>query len=361
MTGSRILIFGAGAIGLWLAGCLTRAGSAVTAITREDHYEKIKASGLTISRNGNRQVISGISLYPNLASAPKTEIESVDWVFLTVKTFDVANALDELKTALKPGFGLVSFQNGIGTEDLIAQAANKEKLFFASVTQAVAVIEPGHLMLSPKGGIGLAAYHKPNPHLKALSQNLADAGIQIRTYGNYREMRWSKLLLNILGNATSAILDYPAEDIFKRKALFALELEALREGLKVISALKLSWRELPGFNLPPFKEILLWLPSGMLFQFWRKKMIRGRGEKSPSLRLEMGKGRARSEIEYLNGAIVKWGAKTRIKTPANEFLCRTLMGILIGKISRESYWHNPDKLLSDYREFKRKGKTPHES
>jgi 2-dehydropantoate 2-reductase len=353
---SRILIFGAGAIGLWLAGLLTRAGSAVTVITRQDHYEKIRTSGLTISKNGNRQVISGITVYPNLASVPPSEIDTLDWVFLTVKAYDVAGALEDIKTHLKSDFALVSFQNGIGIEDFIAQEVCKDKLFFASVTQSVAIIEPGHLMLAPKGGIGLAAYLKPNPSLKPLSQLLSHAGIKIRTYGNFREMRWSKLLLNILGNATSAILDYPTDEIFKRKALFAFELEALREGLKVITKLRLTWQELPGFNLPPFKEILLWLPSGLLFSLWRKKLIRGRGEKSPSLRLEMTKGRAKSEIEFLNGAIVKWGFKTRIKTPANEFLCRTLLGILSGKVNRDLYWHHPEKLIWDYREFKRKGK-----
>jgi 2-dehydropantoate 2-reductase len=354
LKGQRILIFGAGAIGLWLAGRLRRTGYAVTAITRLDHYEAIKTKGLIISENGATEVISDLSIYPHLYALPKAELNEVTWFFLTVKAYDVGNALEELSKLLKPDDALVSFQNGVGTEDLFIQKISKDKLFFASLTKSVAILKPGHLISSPQGGVGIASYLKNNPGLKDLSKILKASSILVKSYHNFREMRWSKLLLNILGNATSAIMDYSTEEIFKRKALFAFELESLREAVKVISKLKLSWQALPGFSLPPFKEILIFLPAGFLYPFWSKKMIQGRGEKSPSLRLEMKRGKGKSEIEYLNGAVVKWGKKVKIKTPANEFLCQILAKIMSNKISQDIYWHNPEKFLQDYQEFKTK-------
>jgi 2-dehydropantoate 2-reductase len=355
LKASHILVFGAGAIGLWLTGKLAKAGYKVTAITRLDHYETILAKGLSLSEHGSRETIRNFKVYSDLSLVPEKELNDIDWIFLTVKTYDVPKALEILKSKIKIPYALVSFQNGLGSEELIIPEVKTEKLYFASVTKAVAVIEPGKLMISDnKGGIGIAAYLKNQPELQSLAQMLQTSGFQVKIFQNFREMRWSKLLLNIVGNASSAILDYSTEDIFKRKPLFALELEALREAVKVMTKLKIRWLELPGISLPPFKDALIFLPPAVLYPFWSKKMSKARGEKSPSLRLEMNKGKNKSEVEYLNGAVARRGEKIGIKTQANQFLYQTLTQIINGKLNHELYRHNPEQLIKAYLNFKKR-------
>lgn len=68
----------------------------------------------------------------------------------------------------------------------------------------------------------------------------------------------------------------------------------------------------------------------------------------PSFYIDMQAGRPQSEVEFLNGAVVRYGDRVNIPTPANNFLTQTLLGMVRGEIPKDRYAKNPEKLLNDF-------------
>jgi 2-dehydropantoate 2-reductase len=73
---------------------------------------------------------------------------------------------------------------------------------------------------------------------------------------------------------------------------------------------------------------------------------KGRGEKMPSFHIDLHSGRGKSEVDYLNGAVVSYGQQAGVAAPVNDWLCQTLLDQISGKIPLDEYAHQPEKLLS---------------
>jgi ketopantoate reductase len=78
-------------------------------------------------------------------------------------------------------------------------------------------------------------------------------------------------------------------------------------------------------------------------------MVSGRGTKMPSLHIDLAAGRNTSEVNVLNGAIVKAGQDINIATPINQTLTEILVGLVAGQVDRDTYRHQPEKLLKEIR------------
>jgi 2-dehydropantoate 2-reductase len=76
----------------------------------------------------------------------------------------------------------------------------------------------------------------------------------------------------------------------------------------------------------------------------------GRGEKMPSFHIDLHGGRGKSEVDYLNGAVVRFGAQVGVPTPANRLLNDTLLALTKGDIPLDTYAHQPEKLLQAFKE-----------
>ncbi len=120
-------------------------------------------------------------------------------------------------------------------------------------------------------------------------------------------MKWTKLLMNMVGNATSAILDESPEQVFQESALVDLEIRAWREALTVMS----TW-EIEPVNLEsyPFAKLAPWIqrtPKPILRPVLRRQIGGARGGKMPSLHIDLYSDKGKSEVNWLNGAIVQQG------------------------------------------------------
>jgi 2-dehydropantoate 2-reductase len=185
-----------------------------------------------------------------------------------------------------------------------------------------------------------------------LSSQLAgiftDAGLRARLYPDANNMKWSKMLTNLLGNATSAILGMTPREIFSDPQLYHLEITQLRETLQVMDALRIRVVNLPG---TPTK-ILAWavrrLPEMLSRPLLTRAIGSGRGGKMPSFYLDLQFGTGRSEVDYLNGAVVRAGKKTGTQTPVSLFLNETLLAMVAGSLPILEFDHQPGKLLARY-------------
>lgn len=336
----HFLCFGVGAIGTYIGGSLALAGHKVVFYEREEVAKIIQKRGLHL------QLLDGNYHYSN-PDVVTTIDEALthgpfDVCIFAVKSYDTEELLKKLypyHVALPP---FLCFQNGVENEHLLAKNFGQEKVMSGTITTAVGRSGLGKISVEKMRGVGVSSDHILTPTLVDVLEN---AGLNARQYANARGMKWSKLITNIIGNATSAILDMPVKEIYSNPRLYRLELQQIREALAVMAANKIPVINLPGTPV----KLLAWaiknLPDSLSQPLVCQSIGKGRGEKMPSFHIDLHSGSGKSEVEYLNGAVVRFGESAGIPTPVNRLLTQTLMGIVRGDINGSEYSQKPEKLL----------------
>lgn len=342
----NILVMGAGAIGCFVGGSLAAQGHHVTLVGRPPLMEKISAAGLTLRWPGQSEQV----VFPKVDTRLAAPAPPYDFILVTVKAPDSAKAAKELAGSIEPSGPtyLVSLQNGIGNEAQLANLFSARQVIAGTITIPIQVTGPGVIEVSKaKGGLGLAPV-EGSPPVQKLADALNEAGLATETYADYRAMKWSKLMLNIVNNATSAILDEPPAQIIARPELFDLEIEALRECVRVMQAQGIEAVSLPGYPVDWLARLVsaAWLPRPITRAILRPFLRRGRGTKMPSLQLDLAAGRTTSEIGVLNGAVVAAGQQYGVATPVNRALTDILNGLVSKELRWANYQHQPEKLMA---------------
>jgi 2-dehydropantoate 2-reductase len=374
----RILIFGAGAIGSFLGHRLARAGHDVTLVARAAYVRAVRENGLRLFEN--KQALAGGELgsvaprkaktaAPASASGPPSTtvypmaVESIeclsadrrawDLAVLTVKAYDTRSAALALAPHVQSSIPLLLVQNGVGGEDLVREALPDARLISGVITLSVSVIGPACVRLeTTRGGLNLAAVSEGQP-LDRWAALFNEARLRTATYPDHRALKWSKLLLNILGNAIPAILDMTPGDVFADPKLFAVERAALLEAVAVMRALGLEPVGFPGYPVPLLVLAMRVLPSPILRLVLARLMTSGRGDKRPSLHMDLASGRSQSEVLYLNGAVVMHAQQVGVAAPVNRVLVETLTSIVVGTEDWAAFRGRPDSLLAVLRGARR--------
>ncbi len=338
----KILIIGAGAIGSLLAYRLAATGQQVTTLGRAPYIRAVTQRGLLIDENGQ------VTRAPQFQAVDNIEAlgdAGFDLVLVTTKAYDTAVAAVQAQPFVRRGAATIVMQNGVGGVDVARGLLRQRDLYAGVITVPVEVLKPAVIRLrTTGGGIGLAAVAAdgdPGP----LVELFAQAGFDVRSYEDWQGMKWSKLMLNLLANAIPAILDWPLERVYANRRLYALERDALREARSVVRQMKLKLVSLPGYRVPLLVWTLCALPSLLTYPLFRRAVLHGRGGKSPSLHMDLSRGRLKSEVVFLNGAVARAGAKVGVATPINRVLCETLIGIARGEIDWFEHQGQADRLI----------------
>lgn len=350
----HLLVIGAGAIGSLVGGKLAQGGVAVTLAGRPRFVDAVTANGLRLITHDITQRIGAIhpaaSLDGAFQHAAKSG-QSFDAAILTVKSYDTAAALDELKAAAAnaklPVPPILSLQNGVGNEEAIAAAFGPDSTIAGTITAPVEVPETGVVRLTkPKWMIGIAQWDPQQfpPVFDALHRQLLDADIPVTLYADARSLKWTKLLMNQIGNATSAILAQPPGVTFAHPAVANLEIAALRETLAVMAASGIRPVNVEKYPLGTLAPLLAYGPRWLLRPVLRKIVSGARGGKMPSLYLDLEAGKTKNEIVWYNGAVARAGEKVGIPTPVNRLLNETVLHLAAHPEERESWRGNPEKL-----------------
>src|SRR3981189_2055250 len=274
----RFLFFGAGAVGSLLGARLARAGSEVTLVGRQPHVEAVTRDGVRMVTAGKVSNQSVLAARPSIAEAGGP----FDYVFLTVKSYDTLDAIEQLQPVLRPGTILGSFQNGVGNEEAIAAALPEQALMAGSLPVPVSLDEPGTIQLhSRRGGLALAPV-SPEVNVAPLVRKMRDAGFKSRRHTDFRAMKGSKLLSNIPGNAQSPILDLPPSHVFADSELFRYERAAFREATAVMDRMPVAVVALPGLPAPSLRRAMS-LPALLAQMLLEPRLGGARGNKMPSL------------------------------------------------------------------------------
>jgi 2-dehydropantoate 2-reductase len=336
----RFLCFGVGAIGSYIGGSLALAGYPVTFIERPEVAEAIRKRGLLVEVGGEARRLPN----PQIVDSPAAALEtgSFDAAVLAVKAFDTRSVMESLVPFLEKVPPVLSFQNGVENEPLLAGILGTERVIPGTVTTAVGRRGPGEVIVERMRGTGVSILHPLGP---ALLEAMNRAGLRTRAYTNPAAMKWSKMVTNLLANASSAILDMTPAQIFAHPGLYHMEIRQLRETLRVMKAQNIPVVDLPSTPVRLLAWAVTALPLAVSRPLIKRSVGAGRGAKMPSFYIDLHSRRGKSEVDYLNGAVVRYGRRFHVTTPANQALNEILLGLTSGQIPLDAYAHQPEKLL----------------
>jgi 2-dehydropantoate 2-reductase len=328
----RILVFGAGAIGAYVGGSLSLAGQEVVFLEREEAAAGLSAAGISLEIDGETRRLSSPRIITDLNTALSGA--PFDAALLAVKSYDTRALLDQLAPFCASLPPILCLQNGVENEPAIAEALGAGAVIAGSVTTAIGRVGTGAIRVERLRGIGIASGH---PLSSPLAQALDEAGLRARLYPDARSMKWSKMLTNLVTNASSAILDLTPAEILADPRLFRLEIEQLRETLRLMDRLTIPVTDLPGTPVRLLAFAARRLPLALAQPLMRRALGQGRGGKMPSFYLDLRSGRGQSEVDFLNGAVVRFGQETGVRTPVNRALNETLLALSSGALPLQTY------------------------
>ncbi|MBI9048299.1 MAG: ketopantoate reductase family protein [Anaerolineaceae bacterium] len=338
----RVLCFGAGAIGSYIGGSLTLAGHCVVFLERPEMAEYFSKQGLSIDAHGQKNEIADLQVVGSIDEALTKG--PYDVAILAVKSYDTAGLLTTLKPYAAALPAVVCFQNGVENEQKIAEVLGMPKVIYGSVTTAVGKPQPCEIQVEKLRGMGVSSNHSITP---ALVSALNSANLKAAQIFHADGMKWSKMLTNIMSNATSAILQMPPGDVFAHPGLYHLEVKQIREALAVMKHANIPLVDLPGVPVKLLMGVMKNLPEMISRPIVAGSVGKGRGDKMPSFYIDLAAGRPNSEVNYLNGAIVRYGERYNVPVPVNRALNRILTEIVEGKRNWQDYDHKPEKLLGE--------------
>ena len=341
----KMIVLGAGAIGCWVGANVLRAGGEVTFIGRDRFVAEATQAGLAVQlSNGdawNFKTLSAANhIEPNVAA-------QADAVLLCTKAYAVQEAIRQLPAALSPTAWLVCLQNGVGTEATVGQTFGAHRVIAATTTTPVSMLSPAAIRVeSLRGGIGLAPLDRADWDApQAQSYEALSQALNAKCVDSTASLKWSKLLLNLIGNATSAILDMSLEVMYRDTRLLDLEFAMLREALAVMRRVGARPMDLPGASAGKLAAGLR-LPNVLLRPILRRRFIKGRGDKKPSFYADVAQPTGQSEVIYLNGAVVEEGRRSGIATSVNAALTQVMLDLVTGRARAKDWRGQVDKLLA---------------
>jgi 2-dehydropantoate 2-reductase len=347
---NKFLIFGAGAIGTYLGGSLALHGFPVVFLERPAVAKELKQRGLRLTlANHDYQVADpqiAFSIEEALALGPYHA------AIFALKSYDTEPAVQSLASCSAEIPPILCLQNGVDNEAIIAAGLGKEKVIPGTVTSAIGRRASGDIILERFRGIGVAAGH---PISASLVSALNTAGLNARLYPDAASMKWSKLLANLLSNATSAILGMTPAQIFANLDLYRIEIEQLREALDVMVAQKIQVIDLPGTPVRALAFAARFLPPAFSRPLLIKAVSGGRGGKMPSFHIDLHSGSRRTEVEYLNGAVARAGEKWKVPTPVNQVLTELLQALSNSEQLQKAFTRNPERLIKEIQERNSRG------
>jgi 2-dehydropantoate 2-reductase len=333
------LVVGGGAVGTLIAWALATGGRDVAIVRRAKTDGPSQAEVALVDATGDDRRtarITEVARPSDLPAAPEL-------IVFAVKVFDLAAAASSC-TAWPAVTGL-TVSNGVGAEGIVADARPGAGLIAGSVTVSVEVVGQATVSRLNRGGIGLARVSGDVDGLIAdLLGAFTMAGLRSGRVENAWSMKWSKLLANLVGNATSAIVDRPPAELYRDPGIFRIERRQLLEALAVMRRLGLSPVALPGADAR-LLAVGIRLPPILVRPILRRVVVGARGGKDPSLRLHATSGTGPSEVDWLNGAVADAAEKLGGAAPVNRRLTTLVHEVLADPARRAWFSGRPDRLV----------------
>jgi 2-dehydropantoate 2-reductase len=298
---SSIAVVGAGAVGSFYGAMLARAGHAVTLIGRDAHVQKIREQGLRLHMHGQGHVV------PVAASTELTAARGADLVLFCVKSPDTDAVARELAPLLAPDALVMSLQNGVDNAQTLARHLTTQAVVPVAVYVAVSMPAPGEVRHDGRGDLVIgpidaagAADAVLAARLQAVVDLFATAQVPVRVSADVIGELWRKLMVNCAYNAVSGLTRQPYGRMAALPAIVEVQRQVVRE---VVAVAQAAGRTMDlEASLVAMSAIAAAMP----------------GQHSSTAQ-DMARGRP-TEIDHLNGFVVRRGAELGVPTPVNQAL-----------------------------------------
>lgn len=317
----RILVAGAGALGSVFGGFLRRAGFDVTLLGRAPHMDAIAARGLAIDGIWGEHRVIGL----RTATDPGQLEGRFDAVLLTVKSFDTEVIAASVRPHLDDAGFAISLQNGLGNVEKVERVFGSERTLGARVIFGAAIPAPGRAHVSvfaDPNALGSLNQHL-HPRREAAARlwagHFADAGVPSLYCDDLPSRLWAKVLYNAALNPLGALLGVHYGVLPEREESRAIMDDVLDEAFRVAGA--------DGAVFP-------WDSAADYRREFYGRLVPSTYHHRPSMLQDLEAGR-RTEIDAINGEVVRRGAAHGIVTPVNETLVRLVMFRGAGRGARD--------------------------
>ena len=289
----KVAVMGAGAVGCYYGAMLARAGHDVVLIARPQHVQAISRTGLRLqTAHFDEQVQLA-------ASTDASAVQGADVVLFCVKSTDTESAGAMIEPFLRADALVLCLQNGVDNADRLRARLPQHDVAAAVVYVATEMAGPGHVKHNGRGELVIAPSTSAAVSSQALAQALIAAGVPTEISGNVRGALWAKLTLNCAYNAVSAITQLPYGKTVPGVGIEEVTRDLVAECLAVAAA--------EGVEIPGDINAAV------------RKIAQTMQDQYSSTAQDLARGKL-TEIDYLNGFIVRRGEALGIATPVNRVM-----------------------------------------
>ena len=291
-----IVIVGPGAMGSLFAAFLKKSKPKDTAVwlldKDEKRSQKLNRSGITVEYSGG-----SFTADVQVTAQPK-DIGAADIVFICVKSYDTKAAVEHARPLIGADTAVVTLQNGVGNIEAIAEMIGEGNVVGGSTNIGATLIEPGKVKLAGKGETVIG---KPDGklsfHMRTIRELFNKAGLETRLSQDIKSILWSKLIINCGINALAAILRLQSGRLLEHESSRSLMREIVTEAVRIAKRkrIKLLYDD-PLAKVEAVCEATSGNACSMLQDVLKAK---------------------RTEIDVINGVIVRFGQELGIAVPLN--------------------------------------------
>ena len=332
---ATICIYGAGSIGCYVGGRLAATGSDVTFVGREKLGQELRANGLHLTD----WLGADLRVPPEkvrFATSPQGAANA-DLVLVTVKSAGTEEAGQQLAKLLKPGAVVISFQNGLHNAEVLAKCLPGRTVLIGMVQFNVVNRGQGGFHAGSEGKLETEQHASLAPFLGAFER----AGLPLQIHAQMPPVQWAKLLLN-LNNPVNALSNVPLKEELSQRAYRRCVAMAQSELLGLLDAAGIRPAKLT--PLPPhWIPRLLGVPD-FVFSRLASKMLAIDPQARSSMWEDLEAGR-KTEIDYINGEVLRLAEKQRRAAPVNARLIELIRAAESGG---QRVWSGED-LLNELR------------
>ena len=301
----KICMLGAGALGSTIGGVLAEAGNEVWLVDAwKEHVDTISSRGLVLRDGGVDRTVKA-----RARTAPDG-IGPADLVIVLVKSYHTREAIAGASSIIGPDTAVMSLQNGLGHEEVLADAVGKAHVLAGKTYAGGVLLGPGHVIAGTRGKqtyIG-ELDGRITERAKRIAETLTRAGLATTVSANIMGTMWDKLLINVATGALCGITRLPYGDLYKVPEVKECALAAVAEAIAVARAL--------GVKLTSDKPEDAWnLAAEGLPPEFKTSMLQSIEKGLPT------------EIDYINGSVVRAGLRCGVPTPVNKALVACVKGI----------------------------------
>ena len=301
----KICVLGSGALGSSIGGVLTEAGLEVYLIDPwAVHVNAMNREGLKIREGSSERAVKV------RAATDCQGIGPADLILVLVKSYHTKEAIKNAGPIVGDQTVVLSFQNGLGNEETLAEVVGNGRVIGGRTFAGGVLLGPGHVIAGRKGKqtyIG-ELDGRITERVNKIAGEFNRAGLETIISSNIIGIMWDKLLINVATGALSGITRLPYGELYQVKEVMDCALEAVLEAIAVAKAIGV--------------KLMITDPK----KIWLKAAENLPPEFKASMLQDIEKG-SRTEIDSINGSVVRLGERHGVPTPVNRVLVAGIKGI----------------------------------